>query len=566
MSRKTRVNHKNEDIEGRFASWLKMTIDLVAPKDLFLVAGRAMAKTSDIIAERSMDIIWDMPRSYQVFVADTYVNAHKNIVPTLLEGWVRKGWREGIHFVVDDPPPSSFAKPYKPVQYFKHTISVFNGVFFNIVSMDQPSGAAGNSYQHIYGDEAKYLEFQKLKKLMPALRGYVDFAHSIYYRGSTFTTDMPNIGEGEYDWILDREKNMDISQIKLALQAAFVMNEIKKEMYNAIRDNDKTKVHNLKKQLERWTIRWVRARKGSTFFYVVSSFVNVDVLTSGYFTDSLKALGIEEFKTAIVSLRANIKKGEKFYVNLGAHHFYDDGILPNFYDNIPIGDEIEEDSRSLRYVQHDKPIDAGVDFGNMYSMVTGQESGNYVYMLKNFYVLAPESTREVANKFLSFYRHHKRKVLNVYYDRSGNQYQQVRKDWANELKEMIEYKNNISTGWTVNLMSRNQATIYHEEEYNLMKTMLGEYIPEMPKIRIDKYGCREYKSSLELTKIIIKTNSKSGGKTIHKDKTSEKLPLQKLPMNSTNFGDAGKYFFFRPKWVKILRKSSQVYTGDPGVY
>ena len=290
MSRKTHVNYKNEDIEGRFATWVKMAIDLIAPKDLLLVAGRATAKTSDIIAERSMDIIYDMPGSYQVFVADTYVNAHKNIVPTLLEGWVRKGWRAGVHFVVDEAPPTSFAKPYKPVQYFKHTISTLNGAFFNIVSMDQPSGAAGNSYQHMYGDEAKYLDFGKLKKLMPALRGYVEFGHSVYYRGSTFTTDMPNIGEGEHDWILDREKTMDIEQIKLALQVGFVLNEIKKELYNAERDKNFAKIVNLKKQLERWTVRWVRVRKSSTFFYIVSSFVNVDVLTSGYFTDSLNVL------------------------------------------------------------------------------------------------------------------------------------------------------------------------------------------------------------------------------------------------------------------------------------
>src|SRR5690606_6790424 len=133
----------------------------------------------------------------------------------------------------------------------------------------------------------------KLKKLTPALRGeYVNFGHSVFYRGRTFTTDMPNVADKDYDWILDQEKNMDLEQIKLALQVALVLNEIKKELYNAFRDNDKTKTANLHRNLQRWTERWIRARKDSTFFYVVSSYVNVDVLTSGYFTDSLKALGI----------------------------------------------------------------------------------------------------------------------------------------------------------------------------------------------------------------------------------------------------------------------------------
>src|SRR5690606_31256139 len=107
------------------------------------------------------------------------------------------------HYVVDKPPPAHFKKPYKSPQNYKHTLSVFNGCFVNLISMDQPSGGAGNSYQHIFGDEIKYIEFDKIKKLTPALRGYPQFAHSVYYRGSTFTSDMPNVADGEFDWILD---------------------------------------------------------------------------------------------------------------------------------------------------------------------------------------------------------------------------------------------------------------------------------------------------------------------------------------------------------------------------
>ena len=40
----------------------------------------------------------------------------------------------------------------------------FNGCFFNLGSLDQPGGLAGGSYQHMYGDEARLLKFEKLKK------------------------------------------------------------------------------------------------------------------------------------------------------------------------------------------------------------------------------------------------------------------------------------------------------------------------------------------------------------------------------------------------------------------
>ena len=72
--------------------------------------------------------------------------------------------------------------------------SVYNGYFFVLGSLDQPSSLAGNSFQHRFGDEARLLKKKKLDRSTPALRGeYAAFGHSVYYMGNTFTTDMPNI-------------------------------------------------------------------------------------------------------------------------------------------------------------------------------------------------------------------------------------------------------------------------------------------------------------------------------------------------------------------------------------
>lgn len=549
MTRKTSVNLNDNRIEKRFATWIKIVVDLIAPKYLWLIAGRATSKTTDIIAERFMEICYDMPGAYFAFVADTYVNALKNIIPALIEGLNRKGWIEDIHYVVDKAPPSHFSKPYKAPQSYKHTISIFNGCFVNIVSMDQPSGAAGNSYQHLFGDEAKYLDFEKIKKLTPALRGYKKFSNSIYYRGSTFTTDMPNIADGEFDWILDREKDQDESQNRLALRAGLVINELKIEMINEQRAENFEKVKQLEKQIDRWEARWKKARKDSTFFKIVSSFVNVDFLTPDYYKDSYIALGPEEFRTAIGSFRSTLKKGEKFYPTLGEHHFYTDGIDTEFYKKFAIGDDIVETCLDQKYLNANLPIDAGVDFGNMCSMVTAQESGNYMYVFKNFYTLPPESLRQLANKYLKFYSDHKCKILNLYYDRSGNQYAKVSKDWATELKGYLETSSDgLSTGWIVYLKNKGQATILQEEEHKLMKNIFAEDNPDLPIVRLCRYGCRELKSSMELAKTMIKTDT-NGRKKIHKNKSSEKLPAKKLPMFSTNLSDACKYLFYRKRWA-----------------
>jgi len=565
MSRKTSVNFDDLNINPVYANWMSILVDLLQPKDLFLIAGRAMAKTTEIIGKRSQNIIYDMPRSQQVFVSDTYTNALKNVVPTLLEGWNREGWRDGIHYVTDVRPPKHFRLPYKPIEVYKHTISIFNGVIFNLGSLDQPSGLAGNSYQHMYGDEARLLKFAKLKKLDPAIRGeYAQFGHSVFYRGRTFTTDMPNILDGDDDWILQQEKNMALEQVKMALEVSLVLNEIKCELYNAQRDGNKEKVLSLKKNLVRWTERWIRARKDLTFFYVVSSFVNVDILTQGFFKDSLKALGIEEFKSAICSFKINLTKGEKFYGNLGEHHFYDDGVINSYYDKFSITDTIEESSLALRYINHEAKLEAGVDFGDMCSFVTGQPRGNYLYLLKEFYTLAPENEVQLAKKFRDFYKYHKVKILDMYYDRSGNQNSKTKRDWASNVKKAIEFENGVATGWIVNLMSEGQGTIYQEQEFNFVKAMMAEGVVNLPKLKIDKFQCKCLKSSLELTKIMVKQD-KNGSRTIHKDKSTEKLAMHLRPMYSTNFADAFKYFVYRHRWADLVQHSSSTSGFTAGV-
>lgn len=565
MSTKTHVSLKHDNVEGRFGSWLKQTVDLIQPKNFYGVIGRGGAKTEDIVAERSMDIMADMPGSYHAFVCDTYDNALRNIVPSLITGWNRKGWIEGVHYVTDERPPKHFKKPYKPPRTFKHTISVYDGCFFNIGSLAQPTGLAGNSYQHIFSDESRNNDFEKLKKLLPAMRGdFTTFGHSPFFRGMTCTTDMPNIAEGDHDWILKQAENMDKEQIKLILYCADELNKIKKSYHRAVTFNDYNQIERLKKHYIVWKANWIKARYDSTFFYVSSSLINIDILRPGYFLDALKSLGPEEFKTAVLSLDPEIKKGEKFYMNLGEHHFYSDGVIDGYYKKYAIGEDFQSVSLGLKYVQHKKPLECGIDFGDMCSMVTGQPRGNYYYILKNFFTLAPESSKELAKKFLDFYQHHETKLLHMYYDRSGNQYSKVKRDWATELKDHIEKYNGSSTGWTVKLESINQRTITQEEEYSFAKKLLGEYYEKLPKIKIDKFQCRELKSSLELTKTLVKKD-KNGTTKIHKDKSSEALSLEKRPLYSTNFSDAFKYLIYRKSWVLIADKKTNTGMSAPSI-
>lgn len=525
---------------------------MIAPKNLYLYIGRASGKTSDIIAERSMEVVWDMPGSFLALVGDTYMNLMDNVVPSLLQGWERKGWKEGIHYVVDERPPAHFQKAYKPIKSFKHTILTWNGCVFKLVSLDRPSTAAGNSFQHLFGDEAKYLKEEKLNKLTPAIRGEsVRFHKSPFYRGHTFTSDMANPLQGEDDWMWKRQKSMDKERIELILQTANVVNDIRKEVFHLSRENKPHKLELAQAKLKRWEERYRVVRKHSTFFYTASSFVNADYLREEFYEDNFEALDFEEALVSILSIKPTLEKGQRFYTNLDHKHFYRDGIKYEHYDVLKLGETVVESCLGLKYLDPTKPIEAGMDFGNMMSMVTGQTQGTVVRVLKSFYTLTPEWIEHLADKFTEFYKDHPVKQLELYYDRAGNNLSKAKQDYASQIKKAIEVKDGVATGWYVKLMSQNQGNITHEEEYELMLKMMGGHVKGLPGIQIDEYNNKELKSSLELAPIEITHRGES--RVIRKVKKSEKLPAKQLPMRSTNFSDAFKYFICRPNWIKLSK-------------
>lgn len=541
--------------EYHYVNPVGMAIEVYDPTNLYLLAGRAMGKTTSVQARRSIKVAKSMPGGYFAFIGDYYSNLLSNTVPSMIKGWNDIGLKEGVHYVTNERPPASFAKPYKSPLSYKHTISFYNGCFYKLVSMDVVSSAAGDSYQHGFGDEVKYFVKEKIDKFFPAMRGEgMRFGHSHYYLGKTFTTDMPNIlNSNEFDWILDQEKNMDPEQLRMILQASVVVNEIKEKMMKAYVKKDQFEFDRQKKLFARWNQRLAKVRVNSTLFLMVSTFANADILRLDYFKKQLEGLGPEGFRPAILSMKHEVKQGEKFYPYLSDKNFYDDGLLLRFFDNYGFdSQQIAITSDGLKYINNRQKLEAGMDFGDMNSLVLGQEQGWVQRLLKNMWTLE-QNESEIAAMYCDFFGNHKMKVLDLYYDRSGNQNHKTGNDRASAMKNYIEKgKNDRATGWKVNLMSIGQATIFQEEEFNLMMAMLSENNTKLPKVLIDRLQCKELKSSMEVAKQIIKPD-RHGIRRIKKDKSSESIPMQRRPMWSTNMSDALKYYMCRPKYMNIMK-------------
>lgn len=544
---------KKEDREEHFSNWVKTNIMLAKPRDLYLYAGRGLGKTTDILAGRSEDVVREMPRGMFVFTSDTYMNLMTNIVPNIILGWEQRyDFYEGVHFVVDEEPPTDWDRPYysRTFQY-KHTISTWNGCKFFLTSLDRPSANAGLSVVHIFGDESKYLREKKLNKLFPTLRGDPKvFGHSPYFMGKTFVSDMANPLVNEDDWMLRMADNMDRQKIVLAIQSGLVVNEIEKELFEETERGNEKAISNVRRKLERWQERHRKARMGTVFFQIASSYVNADILTADYFDNLLRTLDFEEFKTAVLSIRKTLATNERFYAKLDDRHFYQDGYDYTLVDRHKLRDQFKETSLMLRYCNHDAPLEGGFDSGNMLSLVIGQQRNEQEYrVLKNFHTIPPRWIRELADSFTEYFEFHRRKALFLWYDRAANQYRSVGQDVATKLKNAIEKDRfGKATGWEVKLMSIGQADILHTEEYDLMMVMMGETDRRLPKIRIDEFNCKELKSSLELAPIKPGT----GKEKVMKDKSSERLAPNRLPMESTNMSDAFKYLMCRHEWLKAL--------------
>lgn len=568
------VDRKAEDVELRYSNWFSQLVNLLQTTFLFVIGGRGTSKSEDILAERTMDIAYDMQGAFVALSADTFMNATKNIVPSIVNGWKRKGWVEGIHFVVDVRPPKHFKLPYKPIFNWKHTITTFTGTHFKIISQDRPSIGAGDSFQHHVGDEAKYLNEKKLNKVNPAVRGeFVRFGHSPFYGGLTFTTDMPNVNQGEYDWILKMAENMDKEKIKYLLYLAVEVNKIREEMVRRMHfckehphdTSAKRKLKRVEKLLKKWEERLRKFRMNTTFFYVVSSFVNADILTEGYFKKLLENMDFKEFMVSILSLEPKLEKGLMFYPNLTPDNFFMDGYAYENRDRYKSTDDYVESSLDLRYIDHNTPLELGLDTGNMCSLAIGQEQGKVLRILKEFHTLPPNFLPELGEMVRDYFKYHKCKQVMLWADRAANKWKQVGEDHASKFKKAIEYdKEGNRTGWIVTLMTENQGNITQQREYELMLELMSGSNKDLPLLLIDKHNCSNIKSSMERAEKIIKVN-RDGNKTIHKCKTSEKLEFSQLPKKSTNYSDAVKYLCCRQNYLDKTKGWTTEFA-DPSSY
>ncbi len=551
MTSKNSVSLKTKgaanDADVRYGHILQVLTDWTDTTVLVAVCGRGTAKSTVIQARRMYRCVHEMPGAPLAVVGNTYANLENNIMPAVENGWKLMGWIEGVHYVKNTRPPQSWRNKCSIIVNDYHRVyTFFNGSTLFLGSLDNPSLLAGKSVVHLFFDEVKYAREVKANRALPILRGdAISYGASHLFLGLTITTDMPDTGDGEDDWYFRYVSEMNPLLIEHIIMAASERNRL---LTALVREEHRDKpsprlLRSLERQIEYFDRGLLKMRKGAVFFINTSSLINIDILTPEYVERLYNGtLELHEFLKSVIGMKPGLRRDLRFYVRFGEEHKYS-GTASG---------EAAYSSRELKHLRPDEPLDGGMDFGNMLSLVIAQRDGQRYRIHKSLYEIPPGWFRELADQFLRFFDSQTCKELRLYYDRAGNNYQAQKEDYASKIKEAIEKDGTgRRTGWTVRLMSRKQAVIRQEAEYDFMQVLMEGKTPGLPQLLIDAPNCRELMSSIEKAKAEIRYTGKL--KAVYKVKKSEKLAPKKLPMNSTNFSDAFKYLMMRTEWLRLVK-------------
>ena len=107
------LTRQNDDVDVRYGSEVQILTDWVDTTNLIAIAGRGTAKSTVIIARRTLRCVLAMPGAPLAIVADTYTNLVNNIMPAVQNGWRLAGLIEGGHYIKGKRPPESCMPPVR---------------------------------------------------------------------------------------------------------------------------------------------------------------------------------------------------------------------------------------------------------------------------------------------------------------------------------------------------------------------------------------------------------------------------------------------------------------------
>lgn len=388
---------------------------LIGANTTVIVAGRRTGKTDSIAAPFVLRNMQRMIGSTGAIVVPTFKHGLTNTLPGLFAAWERWGFRKGLHYVVGRRPPKSFGKPITEPADWEHIISFYNGSIAVIVSQDRPGSSNSLTLSWVLVDEAKFIDYQKLKdETLPANGGIKSFfgRHS-FNHAIMILSDMPQTQKGS--WFLHYKEKMDIELIETIKGTVYEIWKTK-ERIRRLRTESKPVPDYLRSYLRRLDTNLNKMRSVAVYYKEYSSIENLQLLGENYIKQMKRDLTPKTFQTSILCQRIGIAK-DGFYSSMREKHKYNDSDF-EYLDSLGYDfDNSLLDSRADKDVNPLAPIFIGMDYNaNINWIVAGQPYGRRLNVVKSFYTKFERKIPALINDFCSYYANHLNKTVIYYYD------------------------------------------------------------------------------------------------------------------------------------------------------
>ncbi len=436
----------------------------LSPRDFVGEMGRGTGKGL-IDATRLIQVFQYMPGSCTGFVSPSYKKCLTNTLPSLLVHWERWGFKRDVHYTVGKKPWKAlkWKDPIFTPQNWENCIGFYNGSVCQIISQDRDGSSAGLSIDHVLIDEAKYVDYDKLKnETFQTNRGNeMYFKNCHLHHGLTITCDTATTKKGS--WFMNYEERMDKELVKVIEGLVYQKWQYQQRM-KAHPERHKYYQDEIKK-LDRDLFL---LRKNCLLYCRFPSIYNIAVLGEDFIRRMKRDLPPLTFATSIMCKHIGIQA---------------DGFYGSMRESVNLYTAPDTSKLSLQQVQHiedDCRLDADCDpdaplviafdaNANINWLVVGQVARDgRLCVLKSFYVKYQTLDTLVA-LFNKYYAWHRNRQVYFVFDSTfkGQGFA------ANNNEDFYILISNLllSAGWVVEQVYIGNP-MGHVDKYHLVNRML----------------------------------------------------------------------------------------------
>jgi hypothetical protein len=508
----------------------QLLVHLVMAQIIVCVWGRRTGKTEGPMADFTLNNVFSMPRSNGFLVGTTYEQLLTRTLPPLVAAWARRGYHEGVHYWIRRFPPAQLKVPkaYRTPLKADHYIQWFNGSGIYLVSQDRPGTINGVSTQWGAGDEAKFLNVNKLREeTLLTLSGNAEhFGHMSCYLSLMFCSDMPTTSRGT--WLLDYEAMMD----KESVQAILLVQQLRHQLLAELEDDtlSQRKRAEREKRVVELDGYLNELRKDLVYYSEATTLDNIHALGLAPIKQFKRTLNEMVFNSSVLNKKV-LKVENGFYSLLSEDAHAYDAINYDYLDKLKMdySAPLEADSRHDADVNRQEPLDVALDYNNaINSLVVGQEYGQEYRCVNSLFVLGAEGLllRDVVKKFCKYYKCHENKVVNYFFDHTAvARSASTNLSFADEV--MQEFR---AQGWIVVERNIGQSSSHHSRY--LFWAMLFNGDSRLPRWGYNRTRFAQAAVSMQQAPV------KRIGEFFKKDKGSERTNSGVPPEQATHLSEA----------------------------